>query len=85
VFEETVHKSPQEFGIDAPAWTPVLVQEYLEETSGVTYSIPSCRQLLKEAGLRYQKTRSKAAVANEPGEEEFPDARENTDWRWTHQ
>jgi len=45
-FEQTVHESPEEVGIDAPA----LVQEYLEETYGVEYSSPSCRRLLKEAG-----------------------------------
>ncbi len=54
-FEETVHKSPAEVGIDAPAWTPALVQQYLKKTYDVEYSIPSCRRLLKEAGLTYQK------------------------------
>src|SRR6056297_2380466 len=33
-FEETVHKPPEEVGIDAPAWTPALAQDYLEETYG---------------------------------------------------
>lgn len=36
-------------------WTSALVEEHLEETYGVTYSIPSCRRLLKEARLTYQK------------------------------
>ena len=49
-FEATVHDSPQEVGIDAPAWTPALVQQHLAETYGVDYSVPSCRRLLKEAG-----------------------------------
>jgi len=53
-FKETVNASPEEVGIDAPAWTPALAQEYLEETFGIEYSIPSCRRLLKEAGLCYQ-------------------------------
>jgi len=26
-FEHTVHESPQETGIDAPAWTPALVHD----------------------------------------------------------
>jgi len=53
-FEETVHEPPEEVGVDAPAWTPALVQQYLDETYGVEYSIPSCRRLLKEAGLSFQ-------------------------------
>jgi len=37
-FEETVHESPEEVDCDAPAWTPALVQQYLDETYGVEYS-----------------------------------------------
>ncbi len=48
-FEATVHESPEEVGLNAPAWTPTLVQQYLDETYDVEYSIPSCRRLLKEA------------------------------------
>jgi len=70
-FEETVHEPTGEVGIDAPAWTPALAQDYLEETYGVEFSIPSCRRLLKEAGLSYQKPRRKAAEADEDKQEEF--------------
>ena len=42
-FEETVHEPPAEVGVDAPA----LVQQYLDETYDVEYSIPSCRRLLR--------------------------------------
>lgn len=52
-------------------WTPALVQEYLEETYGVEYSYPSCRRLLKEARLTYQKPRRSAAEADENEQEEF--------------
>ncbi|MDS0297120.1 IS630 family transposase [Halogeometricum luteum] len=72
-FEETVHDPPEEVGIDAPAWTPALAQEYLEDTYGVQYSIPSCRRLLKEAGLSYQKPRRSAAEADEDEHEAFHD------------
>ncbi|RDZ50188.1 IS630 family transposase, partial [Haloferax sp. Atlit-10N] len=70
-FEETLHEPPQEVGIDAPAWTPALVQDFLKETYGVEYSIPSCRRLLKEAGLSYQKPRRTAAEADEDDLEAF--------------
>ncbi|WP_222914137.1 IS630 family transposase [Natrinema sp. SYSU A 869] len=70
-FEETVHESPEEVGIDAPAWTPALVQQYLDETYDVEYSLPSCRRLLKEAGLSYQKPRRTAAEAEADEQETF--------------
>jgi len=82
-FQETVHEPPEKAGIDAPAWTPALVQEYLEETYGVEYSIPSCRRLLKEAGLSYQKPRRKAAEADEDEQEEFHDTLKKSGGRWT--
>jgi transposase len=82
-FEETVHGSPSKVGIDAPAWTPALVQQFLKETYGVEYSIPSCRRLLKEAGLSYQKPRRKAAEADETEQEEFYDELKKSGGRWT--
>jgi transposase len=81
-FEETVHDPPEEVGIDAPAWTPALVQEYLEETYGVEYSIPSCRRLLKEAGLSYQKPRRSAVEADEEEQESFHDELEQSGGEW---
>ena len=72
-FEETVHDPPEEVGVDAPAWTPALVQEFLDETYGVKYSIPSCRRLSKEAGLSYQKPRRSAAEADEDEQGAFYD------------
>jgi transposase len=68
-----VHELPSEIGIDALPWTPALAQDFLEETYGVEYSIPSCRRLLKEAGLSYQKPRRKAAEADENEQEAFHD------------
>ena len=84
-FEQTVNEPPEEVGIDAPAWTPALAQGYLEETYGVKYSIPSCRRLLKEAGLSYQKPRRTAAEADEDDEEEFHDELKKSGGRWTPQ
>ncbi|SDY64482.1 IS630 family transposase [Halopenitus persicus] len=82
-FERTVHEPPEEVGIDAPAWTPALVQEYLEDTYGVQYSYPSCRRLLKEAGLTYQKPRRTAAEADEDEQEEFHNELTKSEQRWT--
>jgi transposase len=84
-FEETVQDPPSEVGIDPPAWTPALVQQFLEETYGGEYSIPSCRRLLKEAGLSYQKPRRKAAEADETGQEAFYDELKKSGGRWMPQ
>jgi len=82
-FERTVHEAPEEIGIDAPAWTPALVQQFLDDTYDVKYSIPSCRRLLKEAGLSYQKPRRNAAEADEDDQEEFRDELKKSGGRWT--
>jgi transposase len=84
-FEETVHESPEEVGLDAPAWTPALAQQYLDETYDVEYSIPSCRRLLKEAGLSYQKPRRTAAESDADEQEVFHDELKKSGGRWTPQ
>ncbi len=80
-FEEAIHDSPEEVGVDAPA----LVQQYLDETYDVDYSIPSCRRLLKEAGLRYQKPRRTAAEAEADEQETFHEELKKSGGRWTPQ
>jgi transposase len=72
-FEETVHEPPEEVGIDAPAWTPALAQQFLEETYGVEYPVSSCRRLLKGAVVSHQKPRRTAAEADETEQEPFHD------------
>ncbi len=52
---ETLHAPPTDAGYDATAWSPSLVQRHLEEAFDVNYSLPSCRRLMKEAGLSYQR------------------------------
>jgi transposase len=82
-FEDTVQDPPEAVGVDAPAWTPALVQEYLAETYDVEYSLPSCRRLLKEAGLSYQKPRRSAAEADKDEQEAFYDEIKKCSGRWT--
>lgn len=54
--EETVHEHLEKVGVNAPVWTSALVQQFLEQTYDVEYSLLSCRRLLNESRLRYQKT-----------------------------
>ncbi len=82
-FEDAVHEPPEEVGIDAPAWTPALAQQYLADSFDVEYSIPSCRRLLKEAGLSYQKPRRTAAKADERDQGAFHEEFKKSGGRWT--
>lgn len=54
---ESLRDSPGEYGYDAPAWSPELVRSHLDEKFDVSYSLPSCRRLMKEAGLCYRRPR----------------------------
>nr|WP_083252634.1 helix-turn-helix domain-containing protein [Haladaptatus sp. W1] len=49
--QETLQSSPKNAGYDEAAWTPVLVRQYIKDTFSVDYSVPSCRRLMREAGL----------------------------------
>lgn len=71
MFEETAHEAPDEVGLDAPASTPVLVQQYLDEVYDVEHSIPSCRCLLKEPGTSYQMLRRTTAESGAKEQEPF--------------
>ena len=84
-FHQTLHEPPSEIGYDAPAWTPKLVRSHLEETYDVEYSIPSCRRLMKEAGLSYQKPRRTAAEADEAKREAFHAELKKSSGRWMPQ
>ena len=50
----TLREPPAAAGYDAPAWTPTLLQRHLSTVFDVSYSRPSRRRLLREAGLRYR-------------------------------
>jgi transposase len=82
-FQETLHEVPEEVGYDEPAWTTKLVRHHLKETYDVEYSIPSCRRLLKEAGLGYQKPRPANAKAEPEDREEFDKTLKKSAGRWT--
>ena len=84
-FRQTVREPPDQAGYDEPAWTTKLVRHHLKETYGVQYSIPSCRRLLKEAGLSYQKPRPANAKAEPEDREEFDETLKKTAGRWTPQ
>jgi transposase len=79
--EETLQKPLTEAGYDAPA----LVQQYLADHFDADYSQPSCRRLMKEAGLSYQKPRRQTAEAEAEDRKEFRDDLKKSGGRWTPQ
>lgn len=63
--------SPAEVGFDAPAWTTELLQQFIRTRFDTVYSRPSCRRLMKEAGLSYRTPRQAAAEADPEEREGF--------------
>jgi transposase len=53
----TLAASPSETGIDAPAWRPPLVRDYIAETYDVEYSSAHMYRVMKKAGLSVQTAR----------------------------
>lgn len=51
--ERTLQEPPTAVGYEAAAWSPALLREYVCDRFDTEYSIPSCRRLLKRAGLTY--------------------------------
>ena len=45
---ERLRQPPDEFGLDAAAWTPELLREHVEREFGVRYSVGHTRRLLIE-------------------------------------
>lgn len=83
--ERTLQNSPADVGYDALTWTPTLVQQYLAETFDAEYSQSSCRRLMKEAGLSYQKPRRIAVQAETEDCDESDDEFKKSAGRWTPQ
>lgn len=83
ILRETLRQPPTDVGYDEPAWTTALVQHHVRETYDVVYSLASCRQLLKDAGLSYQKPRPSAADADPEDRAAFHDNVKKSAGRWT--
>jgi transposase len=84
-FRRTVRESSERAGYDEPAWKTKLVRHHLKETYGVEYSMSSCRRLLKEAGLSYQKPLSANAKAEPKKPRRIRRNPQKTAGRWTPQ
>ena len=69
--EETLLQPPTEAGVDAPAWTPALVQQYITNAFAVEYHVRHIRRLMTKAGLSYKTARPEYQNADERAQEAF--------------
>lgn len=79
---DVLHEPPREHGYDAPAWTTGLVQEYIQQQFGIKYSKPSCRRLMKEAGLSYQTPRQAAVRTDHDDQDSFEEEQKKRGNPW---
>lgn len=62
---ETLQDPPSKVGIDGESWTPELVRKHVWASYEVSYSLPSCRRLMKHAGLGYRSDEQRWAISGE--------------------
>ena len=70
---------PDDVGIDAPHWSPRIVQIFLDEEFDVTYSRRHIRELLHRAGFTWKTARPEYAAGDERAREAFREGFKNTD------
>ena len=76
--EETLLQPPTEAGVDASAWTPALVQQYVTNAFAVEYHVRHVRRLMTEAGLSYKTARPEYQNADERAQEAFKEGFEKS-------
>jgi transposase len=82
-FVETLHESPEEVGIDAPAWSVPLASKYLTEEFDVDHCDRHIRRLLTEAGLSCGTARPEYYKSDERVQEAFRDGFKKRRTIWT--
>ncbi len=76
---EILEEPPEQVGIDAPHWSPRLVQIFLQEEFDVTYSRRHIRELLHRAGLTWKTARPEYASGDERAREAFKEGFKKTE------
>ena len=81
-FVDALHESPEEVGIDAPAWSVPLAGEYLTEEFDVDYCDRHVRRLLSETGLSHKTARPDYYKSDERAQEAFQDGFKKSATTW---
>ncbi len=82
-FVEALHKSPEDAGIDAPAWSVPLARHYLSEKFGVEYCERHIRRLMAEAGLSWKTARPEFYKSDERAQEAWEEGFKKSSTTWT--
>ena len=82
-FVEALHDSPEEAGLDAPAWSVPLARHYLSEEFGVEYCERHVRRLMSEAGLTWKRSRPEFYKSDESAQEAWPEGFKKSATTWT--
>ena len=83
--ELALQESPGTVGLGEPTWHPTLLLQYLQDVYDVEYSVPSCRRLVKESGLSYQRARRQPAGNDATDSERVAAAGEERSGYWVPQ
>jgi transposase len=82
-FVDALHDSPEEVGLDAPAWSVPLVRHYLSEKFGVEYCERHVRRLMSEAGLSWKTARPEFYKSDERAQEAWQEGFKKSATTWT--
>ena len=82
-FVEALHESPEEVGIDAPAWSVPLASKYLTEEFDVDHCDRHVRRLLSAAGLSSRTARPEYYKSDERAQEAWQDGFKKSYPIWT--
>jgi transposase len=76
---QMLENSPNEVGIEAPHWTPRIVQHLIEEKFDTEYTKRHVQDLLHEAGYTWKTARPEYAKGDERAREAFKEGVKKTD------
>jgi len=82
-FVEALHESPEEIGLDAPAWSVPLARHYLRVEFGVEYCERHVRRLMSEAGLSWKTARPEYHKSDERAQEAWQEGFKKSATIWT--
>jgi len=82
-FVEALHESPEEVGLDAPAWSVPLARHYLAEKFDVEYCERHVRRLMSEAGLSWKTARPEFHKSDERAQEAWQEGFKKSATTWT--
>ena len=82
-FVEVLHDSPEEVGLDAPAWSVPLARHYLVEEFDVEYCERHVRRLMSEARLSWKTARPEFHKSDERAQEAWKEGFKKSATTWT--